>query len=99
VNAKHRAAAIEATRAAVEAEAQAAKSAGPGGPVAHRAAMFQSALGLMEKAHELSGQASAPGGPEATGESKSTQLSEADLEEIFYDAYAKATGIRERGTP
>jgi hypothetical protein len=91
MSAAHREAAIAKTRDAVAAEAKAASKAQPGSPGVHRLAMFQSALGLMEKAHQLAG-ASSPGGSEQTGLSK---LSEDDL----YRAYAARTGVpTRRGT-
>jgi hypothetical protein len=86
-----RATAIAHTRAAVEAEARAASEAQPDSPGRHRLEMFKSALGLMEKAHSLA-KASDPGAEEASGVSKA--LSEAEVEEIVYDTYARMTGVR-----
>jgi hypothetical protein len=86
-----RRAAIQKTREAVEAHAKAETARKMKGPGVHTLPLFQSALHLMETAHDLA-KASDPGGAEVTGESR--QLSEAEVEDIVYDVYAKATGIR-----
>jgi hypothetical protein len=97
-----RIAAIEKTREAVEAHAKAETARKMKGPGVHTLPLFQSALHLMETAHDLA-KASDPDGEEVTGESR--QLSEADAERIVEDSmyalYAEANvGKRtERGTP
>jgi hypothetical protein len=91
-----RIAAIEKTREAVEAHAKAETAKKMKGPGVHVLPLFQSALHLLETAHDLA-KASDPGSgsEEISGVSKALSAAEVEqvVEELVYRKYAEMTGI------